>query len=99
MKVELLSCEGKNMATGANEVFRQYRVVVDDVLVGYKSWNFRSTVCFVGRVSPVDKSLIEKEVDAILGDSSGGVMPPEFDPDDLPEEDYEDDFPDETITA
>ncbi len=99
MKVELLSCEANNMATGAKEVFKQYRVVVDDVLVGYKSWDFGSLICFIGRVSPVDKSLIEEEVAAILGDSPSGVMPPEFDPDDLPEEDYEDDFPDETTTV
>ena len=99
MKVELLPCDGKNLATGSNEVFKQYRVVVDDTLVGYKSWDFGSSICFIGRVSPVDKSLIEEEVSAMLGDSSSGVMPPEFDPDDLPEEDYKDDFPDETVTA
>lgn len=99
MKVELLPCQANNLATGQKDVFKQYRVVVDGTLVGYKSWNFGSSICFVGRVSPVDKSLIEEQVNAILGDDAKSVMPPEHDASDLPEEDYHDDFPDETVTA
>ncbi len=99
MKVELLPCEGKNLATSILEVFEQYKVVVDGTLVGYKSWKFGKAICYIGRVSPVDRGLIEEEVNAILGDESSGVMPPEYEPKDANEEDYHDDFPDETVAT
>jgi hypothetical protein len=77
MEVQLKACEGKNLATGRVESHEQYRVIVDGTLVGYKSWNFGSAICFIGRVSPTDKEQIESEVDLILGDGAKGVMPPE----------------------
>jgi len=77
MEVQLKACEGRNLATGKVESHEQYRVVVDGTLVGYKSWNFGSAICFIGRVSPTDKERIESEVDLILGDGASGVMPPE----------------------
>ena len=77
MEVQLKPCEGRNLATGKVESHEQYRVIVDGTLVGYKSWNFGSAICFIGRVSPTDKEQIESEVDLILGDSAKGVMPPE----------------------
>ena len=98
-KVELLPCKGKNLATGKLEVFEQYRVVVDDTLVGYKSWQFGKPICFIGRVSPVDQGLIEERVNDILGDKSSGVQPPEYDPEEENEEDYYDDLPDEASPA
>jgi len=78
MEVQLKSCEGKNLATGKVETHEQYRVIVDDTLVGYKSWKFGSAICFIGRVSPTDQERIESEVDLILGDDAKSIMPPEM---------------------
>lgn len=84
MEVQLKACEGKNLATGKVETHEQYQVVVDGTLVGYKAWKFGSAICFIGRVSPIDREKIESEVDLILGDDPKSVMPPE-----VPEEETE----------
>jgi len=93
MKVELLAFKSKNMATGEEQFFEQYKIVVDGTLVGYKGWKFGSPCCFIGRLSPLDKSLIEEEISQRLGDDTAGVMPAEYDPEtDNENEDYTDDF-------
>lgn len=93
MKIELLPHTGRNLATGEEVTFSQYRIIVNGELVGYKSWKFGTKCCFIGRLSPLDKSLIEEEITQRLGDDAGGVMPPEYDPnEDQSEEDYHDDF-------
>lgn len=78
MEVKLKSCKGKNLATGKIETHPQYALEVDGTLVGYKSWEHGSSICFIGRLSPQDKEEIESEVDLILGDGARGVMPPEM---------------------
>ena len=93
MKIELLAFKSKNMATGEEQTFEQYKIIVDGTLVGYKGWQFGSKCCFIGRLSPLDKGLIEEEISQRLGDNPAGVMPAEFDPEaDNENEDYHDDF-------
>ena len=93
MKIELLAFKSKNMATGEEQTFEQYKILVDGTLVGYKGWKFGSKCCFIGRLSPLDKGLIEEEISQRLGDNPSGVMPAEFDPEaDNENEDYHDDF-------
>ena len=92
MKVQLLPHTGANVATGKLQQLPQYRVVVDDELVGYKSWKHGSAICFIGRVSPLDQKQIEQEVMDLVGDNAGSVQPPEYDPStvELEEEQYDD---------
>lgn len=94
MKVELLPHKAVCLGTGKAVQFSQYRVVVDDVLVAYKAWKHGSKICFVGQVSPLDREEIEIQVQGILGDSAGSVLPPEADivNEMKDEEQYHDDF-------
>lgn len=93
MKVELLNFVSTNLATGKEVILPQYKVVVDGTTVGYKGWKFGTPVCFIGRLSPTDKLFIQEEVQGLLGDNAGGVMPVEYSPEDSNDEDYvEDDF-------
>jgi hypothetical protein len=93
MKIELLAFKSKNMATGEEQTFEQYRIVVDGTLVGYKGWKFGSKCCFIGRLSPLDKTLIEEEISQRLGDDAAGIMPAEYDPtEENEDEDHYDDF-------
>lgn len=95
MKVQLLPHTGANMATGKPEQLPQYRVVVDDTLVGYKAWAHGSKVCFIGQVSPLDRKEIEQEVDNLVGDQAGSVQPPSVDATQELEQEPYDDFNEE----
>lgn len=93
MNIELVAFKSTNMATGEEVCFEQYKIIVDGTTVGYKSWKFGSPCCFIGRLSPLDKALIEEEISQRLGDEAAGVMPAEYDPvDENEDEDYHDDF-------
>jgi hypothetical protein len=77
MKVELLPHKGKNMATQKEETLPQYRVVVDGVCVGYKSWDYGSKIVFITRLSPEEVKVIKADVEHILGDTAGHVDAPD----------------------
>ncbi len=94
MIIKLESFVSTNLATGEEQVLPQYKIVVDGSVVGYKGWKFGTPCCFIGRLSPLDKSLIEDEVNGIIGDGTVGVMPLEYDPSDQdePHVEIDDDF-------
>lgn len=99
MHVELQKHLSTNIATGRQVQFKQYRVVVDGTTVAYKSWATGSKICFVGRVSPLDREEIEKQVGNLLGGAPKSVQPPDVSKEDLDkEEEHYDDF-DEDVSA
>jgi len=102
MQVQLLSHEAANFATGKRETLPQYKVVVDGTTVGYKSWKDGSKVCFIARISPLDKAEIEKQVEVILGSKVSSVEPADYDPDkdtlDSLEQDFQDDFDESDVS-
>tara|TARA_R100000406_G_scaffold35731_1_gene23626 strand:+ start:4194 stop:4493 length:300 start_codon:yes stop_codon:yes gene_type:complete len=77
MKVELLPHKGINMATRQEETVRQYRVVLDGKLVGYKSWDFGSKVIFITKLSPEDIAEVKNQVEHLLGDTADHVNAPD----------------------
>lgn len=85
MKVELADHVGKNVATGREVKFSQYRILVDGKLVGYKSWKSGTKIVFIGRLSPFDKEVVENEVSAMIAEDSEGVMPPDVSKEDVAE--------------
>jgi hypothetical protein len=93
MKVELLPHVGNNVSTGKSQMFKQYKVVADGELVGYKSWRTGSKIVYIGLLSPMDRQVVESEVSAILSEESEGVSPPDVSEDDMAEqEEYHNDF-------
>ena len=92
MKVKLVPHTGANIATGRVQELKQYKVLVDGNLVGFKSWDVGSPVCFCGTVSPIIKDLVLRGVNDILNDEARGVEPPEYDPskDEKLEQEYDD---------
>ena len=76
MKVELLPHKGINMATRREETVRQYQVMVDGKLVGYKHWDFGSKIVFIATLSPEDIEEVKNQVEHLLGDTADHVNAP-----------------------
>ena len=79
MDIKLETHKSTNIATKAEVTFPQYKVMVDGTCVAYKSWKPNTKVCFIGRVSPLDRKEIERVVGLLLQeDSTRSVEPPEY---------------------